>query len=112
MATPLEKGITTGTEKLAQISLTTNEIEGSVNYSMGIANPLRTDEVNRKDPTIQPTIIQSNQATGTVHSYCNPPLIGILDCSTDITGSGRNFDNSVGINPQVSIMTTIPESNK
>ena len=112
MATPLEKSITKGTEKLAQILLTTTEIEGSVKYLMGIANPFRTDKVNRKDPTIQPTIIQSNQATGMVHSDCNHPLLGILDCGTDITGSGRNFDNSIGINPQVSIMTKIIESNR
>ena len=69
MTTPLGKSITRnmimGTED--QVLLPT-EIEGSVKFLVGIANPFRTHTANLTDLTIQPIIFHSNQVTGTVHS--------------------------------------------
>ena len=56
MATPVGKFVAknwmTGTEEQYQISLTTNEIRGSMKYSIGIANPFSTDKANWMDSTI------------------------------------------------------------
>ena len=69
MTTPLGKSITRnmimGTED--QVLLPT-EIEGSVKFLVGIANPFRTHTANLTDLTIQPIIFHSNQVTGPVHS--------------------------------------------
>ena len=56
MATTLGKSITrnqiTGTEKRSQIFFLITEIGESVKYSMGIADPLRTDTTNWAESTI------------------------------------------------------------
>ena len=56
MATPLGKIITrdwmTGMDQPAQILFPTTEIGESVKYSMGIADPLRTDTTNWAESTI------------------------------------------------------------
>ena len=57
----------TDTEQPAQILLPT-ENGGSVKFSLGIVNSFRTHTENRTDPTIQPTIVHSNQATRIGHS--------------------------------------------
>ena len=72
---------------------------------MGIANPFTTDTENRKDPTIQPTIVHFNQATVPGHSDWNHFLLSSLYSGTDVLRSGRNIDNCTGMNPQVPIMT-------
>ena len=75
MAPMLGGGITrnhiTGREQPAQMPLPTNEIGGSIKYSIGIANPFRTETENWTDPTIQPTIFHFNQVTGPVYSDRN-----------------------------------------
>ena len=61
----------TGTKQLSQILFPTTELGGAVKYSMVIANPFRTDTVNPKYTTIQPTIFHFNQETGMGHSDRN-----------------------------------------
>ena len=79
---------------------------------MDIADPFSTDTENRTDPTIQPTVVHLNQATGLGNSDRNhPPLIS-LDSGTDVPISGRNIYNRTGMNPQGPIVTTIPEYNR
>ena len=60
--------------------------------------------------TIQPTIIHSNQATRPGHNDQDYFPIGSLDSGTDVTRYGWNIENQTGMNPQVRIVTTIPES--
>ena len=63
------------------------------------------------DPTIQPTIVHLNQATGPGHSDQNHFPIRILNSGIDIPRSGRNIDNLFGMNLQVPIVTKTPKSN-
>ena len=116
MATPLGKIITrdwmTGMDQPAQILFPTTEIGESVKYSMGIANPFRTDTENQREPTIKPTIVQFKQETGPGHIYRNHFPLRILDSGTDITRYGRNIDNHTGMNPWGPNGTIIPESNR
>ena len=86
----------TGAEQQAQISFPTTEIGGSIKYSMGIANPFRTDTDNQTDPTIQPTIINSIQATVTGHGYRNHPPLGILGSGTDFPRPGGILITALG----------------
>ena len=71
MTTPYRKTITMdqmmGTEQLDEIFLLTNEIGRSII----IANTLRADTYNWKDPKIHPTIIHFKLATGPGHSDQN-----------------------------------------
>ena len=64
LITPLEKIITRNlmTGKAAQV-LSPTEIGGSVQLLVGIENPFRTHTENFTDLTIQPTIVNFNQAT-------------------------------------------------
>ena len=95
-------------EQPAQILFPTNEIEGSIS----IMYTLRTDTSKHTDPTIQPTRLHLKQANGPVHSELNHFLIRILNSGIDVTSSGRNIDNPTRMNPQGTIVTTIPESNR
>ena len=71
LTNPIGKSITrniiAGTEQLDQVLLLT-ETGGYIKLLVGIANPFRPNTENWTDPTIQPTIAQSNQFTGPVHS--------------------------------------------
>ena len=112
MTNLLGKSITrnqiTGTEQLSQIMFLTTEIGGSVST----ANTLRTNTVNRRGPTIQPTIIHLNQATRMGHSERNHFLIGSFNSGIGVPRSRCTIDNHSRMNQQVSIVTTIQESNK
>ena len=79
---------------------------------MGITDPFRTDTTNRRNPIIQPTIVQFYQDTILVHSDQNHFPIGSLDSGTDAPISGRNIDNRTEMNPQGPIGTTTLESNR
>ena len=59
-------------------------------------------------PTIQPTITHSNQSTGPVQSDQDYLPLGSLDSGTNFPIYRRNIDNHIGMNPQESIVTTIP----
>ena len=111
MATPPGKSITrnriTGMEQPAQILFPTTEIGGSVS----IANKISSETANRIDSTIQPTIINFKQETGTGHSECNHLSIRSLNGGIDVPRCGQNIDNRTGMNPQGPIVTTIPEYN-
>ena len=54
---------------------------------MSIANPFRTDTSNRIDPSIQPTILHFEQATGAEHSDRNHFPLSSLDSGTDVPKS-------------------------
>ena len=97
-----------GMEQPDQILYPTTEIWGSVS----IAKKLRTDISNRKDPTIQTTIVHLNQWTELWHSGQNHLPTGSFNSVIYVFRSGRNIDNHTGINPQGPIMTTIPESTR
>ena len=86
----------------------TTELGGSVS----ITNTLRADTVNWVDPTIQPTIIHSKQATGLGKSDQNHFPIRSLNSGIHVPRSGRYIDNCTGMNPQGPIVSTIPESNR
>ena len=109
--TPLDKIITrnwlTGTEQPDKILLSTTEIGGSVS----IANTLRTDTENHKDPNIQPTTIHIKQSSRPRHSERNHFHIGSLNSGIDVPRYGWNIDNRTEMNPQRPIITTISESN-
>ena len=98
----------TGTEQTAKIYLPTTEIGGSVS----IANTIRTDTENHKDPTIKPTITHLNQENRPGHSYWNHFPIRSLNIGIDVSRSGRSIDNHTEMNPKVPIVNSIPESNK
>ena len=116
MATLLQNSFTRirtmGTKHQDQILLPNTEIVGAVKYLMGIANPFRTDTVNRTDPTIQPTIIQFYQSTVLGHSDRNQYLLGSFYIGTGVTRSERNIDNCTGMNPKGTFVTKILESNR
>ena len=95
-------------EQLYQILFSTTEIGGSVS----IANTLRNGTENLTDPTIQPTIFNLKQATGTGHSERNHLTIGSLNSGIDVPKYRQNIDNRTGVNPQGPIVTTIPDSNR
>ena len=78
---------------------------------MGITDPFRTDTTNRRNPIIQPTIVQFYQDNILVHSDQNHFPIGSLDSGTDVPISRRNIDNLTGMKPQGHIGNMIPESN-
>ena len=63
------------------------------------------------DPTIQPIIVYSNQATKLGHINRYYPPLRILDRGTDIPISGRNIDNPTRVNQQGPIETNIPDTN-
>ena len=96
------------TEQLAQIFLPTTEIGGFVS----IANTLRTETENWTEPIIQPTIFHLKQENGPGHSDRNHLPIWSLNSGIDVPIPGRNIDNRTGVNPQGSIVTTIPDSNR
>ena len=52
------------------------------------------------------------KVTITGYSDLDHPPLGILDSGTDVPRYGRNIDNRTGMNPQVPIVTTIPDSNR
>ena len=90
----------TGTERTDQILFMTTEIEGSIKYIMGIADPFRTNTENRMDPTIQPAITHLNQVTGTGHSDCNHFNLGSLDGGHRIpTCTGKRTKDGKIISP-------------
>ena len=100
------------TQQLAQVLLLT-EIWGSVKLLVGIDHPYRTHRENQNDPTMQPTIIHSNQSTVWIHSDQDYSPLGILDSGTDVRslGSGQNIDNCTRVNPQGPVRTRIPDTN-
>ena len=114
LTTTIRKSITRnpmkGTEQPDQVSLPT-EIGGFVKISVGIANPFRNNTSNCMDPTIQLTIIHSNQATVPEHSGWDYSPLGSLDSVTDVIRYRQNIDSCTGMNPQGITMTMIPESN-
>ena len=73
---------------------------------------LRTEKVNRTDPTSQPTIVHLKQATGPGHNERNHFPIRIFNSGIDVPRSGRNIDNHTGMKPKGPIMTKISESNR
>ena len=77
-----------------------------------LGRSLRTDTVNRTDPTSQPTIFHLKQEAGTGHNDQNHSPIGSLNSCIDVPRSGWNIDNRTVIKPQGPIMTTITESNR
>ena len=95
MTTPLGKPPprNLATEQPDQVSLPT-EIGGSVKLSVGIVHPFRTNNANHNNPTIQPTIVHSNQSTSWGHSDWNHFPLDILDSDPDAgsKGSGKNID--------------------
>ena len=78
---------------------------------VSITNTLRTDKVNQKEPTIQPTIFHLKQATGPGHSDKNHLPIDSLNSGIDVPKYGQNIDNRTRMIPQETIATTITESN-
>ena len=96
------------TEQPAQILLPTTEIVGSIS----ITNTLRTYTENQTDFTIQMTIVHLKQANGPVHIDWNHFLIGFLNSGIDVTSSGWNIDNRTRMNPQGTIVNTIPEPDR
>ena len=96
----------TGTEQLDKILFPITKIVGSVS----IADTLRTGTANCTDPTIQPTIFHPKQATRLGRSDRNHFPIGSLNSVIDVPRSGQNIDNHTRMNPQVTIVTMIPES--
>ena len=70
-------------EQLAQLFLPI-ETGGSDKFLVGIAHLFRTHRENPNDPTILPTIAQSNQATGWVHSDQNYFPLESLKSVTDV----------------------------
>ena len=77
-----------------------------------LGKSLRIDTSNRTNPTSQPTIVYLKQATGPIHNDQNHFPIGILNSGIDVPRSGLNIDNRTEMKPQVTIVTTIPESNR
>ena len=110
--TPLGGSITRNrmmvTEQRFQILFLTTDIGGSVS----IANTLRTDTVNWKDPNIQPTIVHLKQATGLGHSDRNHFLNRLVNSDIYIPRYVGNIDNRTGMDPQGPIMNTVPKSNR
>ena len=100
----------TDTEQLAQILLPT-ENGGSVKFSLGIVNSFRTHTENRMDPTIQPTIVHSNQANRPVLSDWYHLPLSSLCSGTDVPRSRGGIDNCTGMKPQEPIVTMIPYYN-
>ena len=95
-------------EQPAQILLPTTKI----GWPESIANTLRIDKENRMDHTIEPTIVYLKQTTRSVHSEQKYFPVRILNSGIDISRSGGGIDNRTRMNPPVTIVTTIPESNK
>ena len=79
---------------------------------MFAANPSMDGTLNCTDITIQPAIDHFNQATGPVHSDHNHFPLGSLNSGTGFPRSGRNIVKYSGMNPQVPIVTTIPDSDR
>ena len=100
------------TEELVQVSLL-SEIRGPKKLSVVIAHLFSTHRESWNLPTIQPTIVHYNQATGWGNRERDYFTLGILYSGTDIQirGHRRNINNRTGVYPQVLIITTIPESN-
>ena len=98
----------TGTEQLAQILFPNTEIGRSIS----IEKPLRDDTANLTFLTNQPTIVDLNQSTTPEKIDQKQFLIVCLNSDIDVTRSGRNIDNRAGMNPQGSIVTMIPDSNR
>ena len=99
----------TGMEQRGRILLLT-EIGGTVKFPSGIVELFETHTANKRDPTIQLTIVHFNQLSTPGHiAWYNSPL-GSLDSITGDPRSRRNIDNRTEMNPQGPIVTTIPES--
>ena len=79
----IPSSIMMGTEQSAQVSLLT-EIGVSIKFSVGIAHPFRTHAANQNEPTIQPNLVHSNQATGSGHIYWDYSPLRSLDSGTDV----------------------------
>ena len=85
----------TGTEQPDQVSLPT-EIGGCVKLSVGIANPLSPYTKNQMDPTIQPTIDYSIQATRPGRSDWEYSPLGNFSSGTDVPINNMNIVNLMG----------------
>ena len=102
----------TGKKQLVKISFPNTEIGGPVKHSIGITNPFRDGIENHTYPTIQPTNIHFNQKTRQGNSDWNQFNFKNLNIGIDFSRSRQNIDNRIGMNPQGTILTTIPDSNR
>ena len=86
---------------------------GSEELYVGIAHPFSSQIACWNNPTIQPTIVHSNQANGWGHSDWYYFPIMSLKNGTDVRSgeSGYNIDNRTEVNPQGPVRTIIPDIN-